>query len=281
MRRLVPFFLATLAVLAVEVSCMVNDQVVRRIVEPTVTVISGNAQGTGVVFVHNQEGFVLTAAHVVRNSVYKEEKKVKTRDVLVQKIVFEDGEEVGTFTLRATILVFDEDEDVALLKMRSKTRLWTEGAIIPPAERLTPKVGDFVFHCGSLGGTDLAPESLTFGVVSAVGRVIGGIGKGKVFDQTTATAIPGSSGGGVFLKETAEYIGMITLGSGETISLFVPIRRTLKVLGDWGYAHVLGRPDLNAPKPKTLQDIPLSDKPEEDEVYQRPIKKIFVGGVEN
>ena len=72
---------------------------------------------------------------------------------------------------------------------------------------------------------------MTRGICSQVGRVLDlGTGDGVVFDQTTVTAFPGSSGGGVFLSErtkekAGQYVGMLVRGAGETFNLVVPVRR--------------------------------------------------------
>ena len=49
----------------------------------------------------------------------------------------------------------------------------------------------------------------------------------KVFDQVTAVAFPGSSGGGMFLKDNGEYIGMLTQGvmKLQGFNFIVPVRR--------------------------------------------------------
>jgi len=58
-------------------------------------------------------------------------------------------------------------------------------------------------------------------------------GDGVIFDQTTVTAFPGSSGGGVFLTErggddAGKYVGMLVRGAGETFNFIVPVRRMRK-----------------------------------------------------
>ena len=69
---------------------------------------------------------------------------------------------------------------------------------------------------------------MTNGILSQVGRVLNiGSGDGTVFDQTTVTAFPGSSGGGVFMKD-GKYVGMLVRGSGETFNFIVPVRRMTK-----------------------------------------------------
>ena len=69
---------------------------------------------------------------------------------------------------------------------------------------------------------------MTSGIISQVGRI-----HGKVeFDQTTVTAFPGSSGGGVYLQD-GRYVGMIVRGAGEGFNLMVPVRRMVR----WAEKH--------------------------------------------
>jgi len=96
-------------------------------------------------------------------------------------------------------------------------------------------IGTKLFHVGSLLGQD-GSNSMTSGIMSQVGRVIDlGKADGTVFDQTTVTAFPGSSGGGVFVageekemvKHRGQYCGMLVRGAGETFNLIVPVRRMI------------------------------------------------------
>ena len=92
---------------------------------------------------------------------------------------------------------------------------------------------------------------MTAGIMSQVGRVLNlGAGDGTVFDQTTVTAFPGSSGGGVFLTN-GKYVGMLVRGAGETFNLIVPVRRMKAWVKLRGIEWVL---DPNAPMP-TLEYI--------------------------
>ena len=98
---------------------------------------------------------------------------------------------------------------------------------------------------------------MTRGIISQVGRVLNlGSGDGVVFDQTTVTAFPGSSGGGVFLSERSEgkggqYVGMLVRGAGETFNLIVPVRRMKR----WADSQDIGWAlDTNLEVP-SLEDI--------------------------
>ena len=86
-----------------------------------------------------------------------------------------------------------------------------------------PKLGTDLWHVGSLLG-QMGSNSMTDGIYSQTGRLIRSLNK-HVLDQTTVAAFPGSSGGGVFLKSDARYVGMLVRGAGETFNLIVPVRR--------------------------------------------------------
>jgi hypothetical protein len=115
----------------------------------------------------------------------------------------------------------DHQDDLALLMVRKfgyedidvTTEFKCEGLV---------DVGTSLLHCGSLLG-QMGANSMTTGIMSQQGRVH----NGKVYDQTTVSAFPGSSGGGVYVIEegTPKYVGMITRGAGETFNLMVPMRR--------------------------------------------------------
>jgi hypothetical protein len=92
----------------------------------------------------------------------------------------------------------------------------------------------------------MGANSMTTGIISQVGRV-----EDKVeFDQTTVTAFPGSSGGGVYLED-GSYVGMIARGAGEGFNLMIPIRR----VQDWANNNkILWAIDPKAKMP-TLKEI--------------------------
>lgn len=81
---------------------------------------------------------------------------------------------------------------------------------------------------GSFLGQD-GSNSFSEGLISQIGRTL----YDHVFDQSSATAFPGSSGGGIFNAETGEYIGTLVRGKGETLTYYVPIRR----IKEWAKRH--------------------------------------------
>jgi hypothetical protein len=80
-----------------------------------------------------------------------------------------------------------------------------------------------------------------------------------VYDQTTCTAFPGSSGGGVFLED-GRYYGMVVRGAGETFNLIVPQRRLLswakKVKVEFALNHDVKCPACD----DELKTLPIEDE---------------------
>lgn len=236
----------------------------------SVTVKSGTSQGSGTL-VTRQIGndtitFVWTAGHVVDNlrtirevvtangeSVYSTEFKDPT---IVQER-HQDGRRVGEQTLDCKVIKYsdaDYGEDLAVLMIRLKnvypisisTRFHTDVNYIPP-------IGVDLSHCGSLLG-QFGANSYTTGVLSQTGRMLKGKGAiNKVFDQVTAVAFPGSSGGGVYLKDDGIYIGMLTQGVMrlQGFNFIVPVRRMHKWAEDSDIAWAID-PTVEMP---TLEEI--------------------------
>jgi S1-C subfamily serine protease len=204
----------------------------------TIKASSGYKSGTGsgVLFTRERDdgtkvNFIWTAAHVV--DILRSEREVivngtkvtvvEFKDAQMVKILTENGRKIGQTSIDARVIRYsdaDNGEDLALLMLRAKnytdvtTRFYCEDGI--------PKPGTDLYHVGSLRG-EMGANSITEGIISRVGRVL--LNSEKVFDQTSVTAFPGSSGGGVFLRDSGEYVGMLVRGSGETFNFIVPIRR--------------------------------------------------------
>lgn len=205
--------------------------------------------------------FVWTCAHVVDNlrtvrTVIEDGnpmKLVEFDDVRIIKELVENGRRVGEINMDATVVKYsdaDDGEDLALLMVRAKDygkasakfQLGGKSNIVP--------IGTELFHVGSLLG-QMGANSMTSGIISQVGRTLGKV----EYDQTTVTAFPGSSGGGVYLKD-GTYIGMIVRGAGEGFNLMVPIRRMER----WAEKHDIMwalNPKLKSPAVEEILKLPV------------------------
>jgi len=226
-----------------------ENELYQHLQDVSVTVKAAGGEGSGVIITRDVEvapnriekvNFVWTAAHVVdglrsSRTVIKDGKSAKIiefKDAQIVKELVEDGRRVGEIKMEAKVIKYsdaDNGEDLALLMVRKKGFI-DKSVIFYKAEGKPVAIGTELYHVGSLLG-QVGSNSMTRGICSQVGRVLDlGTGDGTVFDQTTVTAFPGSSGGGVFLSERSGdkagyYMGMLVRGAGETFNLIVPVRR--------------------------------------------------------
>jgi hypothetical protein len=196
----------------------------------SVTVKTSGGTGSGVLMTRDGTNYVLTAGHVVDgvrkvqnytdNASGERKRLTKFDPVKVVREVIKDGRSVGKMEIEAEVICFssaDYGDDLALLKLRDKI---TDDSATFYAGSAIPGSGTPVSHVGSFLGQD-GSNSFSEGKISQIGRML----NDHVFDQTSAPAFPGSSGGGVFMAATGEYIGTLVRGAGETFNLIVPVRR--------------------------------------------------------
>jgi serine protease Do len=167
-----------------------------------------NATGSGVI-VDAQRGYVLTANHVVANATAVQ---LRTKD----------GRKFA-----GRVLGRDAPTDIALLQIREPGGL--KAIALGDSDAL--QVGDFVIAVGNPFGLG---QTVTSGLVSALGRT--GLGKHgyEDFIQTDAAINPGNSGGGL-INLRGELVGIntaiISPGGGNVgIGFAVPINMARKVM---------------------------------------------------
>jgi serine protease Do len=140
-------------------------------------------QGSG--FIISSDGYILTNNHVVG-------------DVNKIKVVLQDGR---TFT-DAKVIGTDPDSEVALIKIPG-----TDFPVLPMGDSDNMAVGDWVIAVGNPFGL---AETVTAGVVSAVGRSNVHISAYENFIQTDAAINPGNSGGPLINVDDGKVIGINT-----------------------------------------------------------------------
>ncbi len=143
----------------------------------------GMSAGSGVVI--DPRGYILTNNHVVEDA----------SDI---KVTFNDGREVP-----ATIVGTDPKTDLAVIKVKDENEQFPS---IPWGSYDTLRVGDVVLALGSPFGLK---SSVSFGIISALGRGSVGITEYEDFIQTDAAINPGNSGGAL-VNMKGELIGINT-----------------------------------------------------------------------
>ena len=202
-----------------------------RIESSCVSIHAGDSQGSGVIFSEEIDGkeeyFVLTAAHVV--DVCRTPGIVGVGDswsdvTIIREVRDSSGLHIGESSYKAKVMKYDDKADIAILYVGQ-----IDG-VTPASIDLsgnTFDVGTEVYHCGSAGGQGLGYNSVTQGIFSQVGKVFSVMfDLSSYFDQITCPALPGSSGGGVFLQSNGSYVGMLTMGVNgvDNFSYIIPSR---------------------------------------------------------
>ena len=154
-------------------------------------------QGSGSGVIINADGHVLTNNHVVEGA----------KDVTV---TLADQQ-----VYQARVVGRDAKTDLAVLKIDPKHSL----PVAPMGSSTDLKVGEWVVAIGNPFGLS---NSMTAGIVSAKGRVIGA-GPYDDFIQTDASINPGNSGGPLFNMK-GEMVGINTaiVASGQGIGFAIP-----------------------------------------------------------
>lgn len=169
-------------------------------------------QGLGSGFFFDNNGYILTNAHVVANadSIEVTLKGQKT-------------------PLSATLVGMDQELDVAIIKVDLQNKITP----LPLGDSDKTRIGDWVVAIGNPYGLD---HTVTLGIVSAVGRPISVGGSNTIYDdmiQTDAAINPGNSGGPL-LNLNGEVIGINTAvnASGQGLGFAIPINTVKKILNE-------------------------------------------------
>jgi serine protease Do/serine protease DegQ len=164
--------------------------------------------GSGVI-IDSKKGYIITNNHVI----------AKAKDI---KVKLHDGRE-----LKATLVGSDPASDIAVIKIIANN---LTSLNFSDSEKL--RVGDFVVAIGNPFGIG---QTVTSGIVSALGRSGLGIEAYENFIQTDASINPGNSGGAL-VNLKGELIGINTAiigskgGSGSVgIGLAIPVNMALDV----------------------------------------------------
>lgn len=163
--------------------------------------------GSGVI-IDAQQGYIVTNNHVIE----------KADDIVV---TLSDGRK-----LAATIIGRDPDADVAVIQVAAE-RL----SAIKVANSNTLRVGDFVVAIGNPFGLG---QTVTSGIVSALGRSGLGIEKYEDFIQTDASINPGNSGGAL-VNLRGELVGINTAivgpnGGSVGIGFAIPFNMAQQII---------------------------------------------------
>ena len=164
--------------------------------------------GSGVI-INKNKGYIITNNHVI----------AKAKDI---KVKLQDGRE-----FKATLVGSDPASDIAVIKIKAKK---LKSLKFANSDKL--RVGDFVVAIGNPFGIG---QTVTSGIISALGRSVLGIEAYENFIQTDASINPGNSGGAL-VNLRGELVGINTAIIGSKgvsgsvgIGLAIPVNMALDI----------------------------------------------------
>ena len=201
--------------------------------------------GSGVVV--SADGFILTNNHVVTG----ESQRVAIQDLAITVSLAADKRQMA-----AAVVGVDPATDLALLKVDAKNL-----PTIPWGDSSALKVAEWVL---AIGNPYQLNQTVTLGIVSAVGRTNLGIQAYEDFVQTDAAINPGNSGGAL-VNARGELVGINTVifsqsGGYQGIGFAVSSNLARRVMNDLQrYGEVrrgsIGRVDIQPLTPQLAQQI--------------------------
>jgi serine protease Do len=206
---------------AVEMARVAKPSVVGISQYSSVNSLTASGEGSGIVM--NEEGYIITNAHVVEGAI------------AIQVSLY-NGE-----TYPAEVVGIDTRTDLAVIKIEAEGLAAAE---FGDSDRL--EVGESVMAIGNPGGLQLA-GSVTMGIISAVDRPIKPDGGGYSINyiQTDAAINPGNSGGPL-VNEYGQVVGInsakIVAEGYEGIGFAIPINDAKPIIDDLiAHGRVTGR----------------------------------------
>ncbi|MBI4919036.1 trypsin-like peptidase domain-containing protein, partial [archaeon] len=175
-----------------------NSERINKIITPCVRVSCYLEVGSGTVIYSKQEGeffynYLTTALHVVQGATEGKAITVVTFD--------KEGDEDDSFSEEVKLIRMNERKDLAFIEIVSDYEL-SHAKIASKEKAENIQRFDDVYAVGC----PLGYEPLqTRGEITATNKVLGE----ETYWMTNANTIFGNSGGGIFLSETNEFIGML------------------------------------------------------------------------
>jgi len=163
--------------------------------------------GSGVI-INSKEGYILTNNHVIKDA-----------EIIIIRL--QDGRQI-----KAKLIGSDPDTDIAVLQIEADNL-----TAIPSADSSQIEVGDFVVAIGNPFGLG---QTVTSGIVSALGRSGLGIESYEDFIQTDASINPGNSGGAL-VNLRGQLVGINTAiigpsGGNVGIGFAIPINMAKSIM---------------------------------------------------
>ncbi len=229
----------------------------RTMIAPTVQLNGDDTVGSGTLVFSGQnpkdgtvETYVLTAHHVVRN-ILADTPSARTNGVVVT-IYLPDG---ARKDVRGDMILSEPRIDSALLKLRTTDRFENVARVLPKSAASRVEVWEPIYAVGCPLGNDPVPSA---GAISSLKNQL----NNSNYWMINAPTYFGNSGGGIYLADTCELVGVFskiyTHGKGAPVVIpHMGLCTPITTVHEWLATAKLGwildprQPDLHASDPST------------------------------
>ena len=177
----------------------------RTMIAPTVQLNGDDTVGSGTLVFSGPhpktgqiESYVLTANHVVRN-ILADTPSARTNGVIVT--IYLNGNERRD--VRADMILNEAKIDTALLKLRSTDRFENLARVLQKRDAKRVEVWNPIYAVGCPLGNDPVPSA---GAISSLKNEL----NGSNYWMINAPTYFGNSGGGIYLADTCELVGVFS-----------------------------------------------------------------------
>jgi len=256
MRKVSLIILAVLLSFSVSVYADQIDEFHKMILYPTVRVRAGNSIGSGTIIASIKNGtrfdtFVLTNHHVIEDAIQiaeewnpikkKMEKKETRATIEVEQFKYQNlSLNTGTLLVLSDIVEWDKNHDLGLIRMRSDE--YFQPAKLLPKDKIDKlRIFEPVIISGCGAGRSPFPTS---GMIASLQDEI----ENLPYWMVTAPSVFGNSGGGTFLSNSFDFVGIPSRGSVVFVgwapnavyhmSYIIPISRIYKWLEETGWSSL-------------------------------------------
>ena len=214
---------------------------------------SASSLGSGVIMSKN--GHIVTNHHVIKNADS------------IEVLLAHQGQK-----FKARVLGIDRKSDIALLKINPPKPL--RPLDLGDSDKL--QIGDTVIAIGNPFGYS---HTVTAGIISAKGRVIGGGTTYDNFLQTDAAINPGNSGGPL-IDIRGRVVGINTAVSslGQGIGFAIPMNLVKVVTKDLMAFGKVKRPWMGIVGSNILSQTPIGELTNSEEVYGVIVANLIMKG---
>lgn len=256
MRKAITLFMSLFLLIINTAWAGLIEDLHKFILYPTVRIRTESSIGSGTIIasIRNEnkyETYVLTNHHVIRDAIQiieewdsiKKEmvKKEKRATVEVEQFKYQNlSINTGTLLILSDIVAWNKDHDLALIKLRSDD-YFQPAKILAPNKIDSLRIFQEIIVSGCGNGRSPFP---TFGIIASLQDEI----ENQPYWMVTAPSVFGNSGGGSFLKETMEFIGIpsrlsVTFVGWSPNAVYhmcyiIPISRIYKWLEEIGYGFI-------------------------------------------